>query len=95
MTISAIISTYNEEKRIAYALESLMWCDEIILLDKKSQDKTVEIASSFGNKVQIFEIENKPYFDPNEWTFLVNKTNSVPTMVSCCIKKFKYEEEDV
>jgi glycosyltransferase involved in cell wall biosynthesis len=66
MTISAFLPVFNEEKRIESALESLMWCDEIILVDKHSTDRTVEIASSFGNKVKIYSVKNTEAYDVSE-----------------------------
>ncbi|MDZ7765520.1 MAG: glycosyltransferase [Melioribacteraceae bacterium] len=45
--ISAIIIAGNEEKNIRPCLESVKWCDEIILVDSGSSDKTVEIAKEF------------------------------------------------
>ena len=49
--ISATIITFNEEKNISRCLKSLDFCDEIIVVDSLSTDKTVEIAKSFGAKV--------------------------------------------
>ena len=51
MKISAVIITKNEEQNIQECLESLIFCDEIIVIDDNSTDKTVEIAKSFGAKV--------------------------------------------
>lgn len=40
--LSAIVLTKNEEKNIKDCLQSLSFCDEIIVVDDYSQDKTVE-----------------------------------------------------
>jgi glycosyltransferase involved in cell wall biosynthesis len=50
-TISAIIVCFNEEKKIAPCLESLRWCDEIVVVDSFSTDRTVEICRRFTDKV--------------------------------------------
>lgn len=42
--VSALILTYNEEKKIAGCLESLAWADEIIVVDALSTDRTKEIC---------------------------------------------------
>ena len=68
MKISAFLSLFNEEYRIRYTLQSLQWCDEIIVVDKNSTDKTVEICKSYGAKV--FEMENSSSYDPSELNFL-------------------------
>ena len=50
-SISAFVITFNEEIHIQACLESLSFCDEIVVIDSFSSDKTVEIAESFGAKV--------------------------------------------
>ncbi|PZU86351.1 MAG: glycosyl transferase [Chryseobacterium sp.] len=56
MELSGLIITYNEEKNIREVLECFDICDEIIVVDSFSTDKTLEIASEFP-KVKI--IQNK------------------------------------
>jgi glycosyltransferase involved in cell wall biosynthesis len=50
--ITALITTFNEEKNIADCIKTLLWCEEILVVDSYSQDQTVELARSFpGVKV--------------------------------------------
>lgn len=49
--ISVFLITFNEEKNIGKTLDKLTWCDEIIVVDSFSTDRTVEIAEQFGAKV--------------------------------------------
>jgi glycosyltransferase involved in cell wall biosynthesis len=51
MKISATIITYNEERNLPRAIESLRCCDEIVVLDSGSSDRTVEIAQNLGARV--------------------------------------------
>jgi glycosyltransferase involved in cell wall biosynthesis len=51
MKISATIITCDEERNIARAIESLRCCDEILVLDSGSVDRTVEIATQLGARV--------------------------------------------
>lgn len=51
MKISATIITFNEERNIARAIESLRCCDEIVVVDNGSVDRTVEIAEKLGARV--------------------------------------------
>jgi glycosyltransferase involved in cell wall biosynthesis len=51
MKISATIITCNEERRIARTIESLRCCDEIVVVDSGSTDRTVEIAQQLGARV--------------------------------------------
>ncbi len=51
MKISATIITYNEERNIARAIESLRCCEEILVVDSGSNDRTCEIAEKLGARV--------------------------------------------
>ena len=48
MKITATIITLNEERNIARAMESLRCCDQIVVLDSGSVDRTVELATKLG-----------------------------------------------
>ena len=50
-SISAYIYAFNEERNIADCIRSVEWCDEIIVVDSHSKDRTVEIARSLGARV--------------------------------------------
>ena len=52
MKISATIITFNEERNLSRVIESLRWCDEILVLDSGSNDRTVEIAANLGARVE-------------------------------------------
>lgn len=47
-SVSAFIVCCNEEHNIKRCLESVTWCDEIIIVDSGSTDATLEICKSFG-----------------------------------------------
>ena len=51
MKISATLITCDEERNIARAIESLRCCDEIVVVDSGSLDRTVELASKLGARV--------------------------------------------
>jgi glycosyltransferase involved in cell wall biosynthesis len=51
MRISATIITYNEERNIARVIESLRCCDEIVVVDSGSSDRTCELAEKLGARV--------------------------------------------
>lgn len=52
--ISGIITTLNEEKNIAEAIRSLQRvCDEVVVVDSNSTDRTVEIAESLGARTYL------------------------------------------
>lgn len=49
--ISAIVTTYNEEKNIENCLNSIKWADEILVIDSFSTDNTVALCEKFGARV--------------------------------------------
>lgn len=56
-TLSTIIITKNEEKQIKACIESVLWSNEIIVLDSGSTDHTVKICREFAPKVKLFETD--------------------------------------
>lgn len=59
MRVSAVVITRNEQANIARCLESLRFCDEVIVLDCFSTDRTVEIAKRYTS--QVHQMEWKGY----------------------------------
>lgn len=49
--VSACIVTLNEADRIGECLGSVDWCDEIVVVDSHSTDRTREIAAGLGARV--------------------------------------------
>ena len=49
--ISVTIISFNEELKIARAIESVKWADEILVVDSGSTDRTKEIARQAGARV--------------------------------------------
>jgi hypothetical protein len=47
-TIAACLVVRDEQERLPAALESVAFCDELIVVDSGSQDRTVEIATKAG-----------------------------------------------
>jgi glycosyltransferase involved in cell wall biosynthesis len=80
--ISIIIPVKNEEKNLKKSLSSVLWADEIFVVDSNSTDKTLEIANDFKTKIVQFEfngtwpkkknwsLENLPF--KNEWVFVLD-----------------------
>ena len=65
MKITATIITLNEERNIARAIESLRCCDEILIIDSGSIDRTVELAQNLG--VQVIEAGWLGYAAQKNW----------------------------
>jgi len=83
--ISAVVLTRNEEKNIAKCLQSLSWCNEIILIDDNSNDNTDKIARSFKAKVYQRKLNNNYSQQRNfglkkaqyDWVFFIDADERV------------------
>ncbi len=51
LPISATLITFNEERNIEEALQSLSWVDEIVIVDSGSSDDTVKICRKFTDRI--------------------------------------------
>jgi glycosyltransferase involved in cell wall biosynthesis len=51
MSVSVVILTLNEEETLPACLASVKWCDDIVVFDSFSIDRTVEIARGAGARV--------------------------------------------
>ena len=72
LPITATIITYNEENNIEHTLKSLNICNEIILVDSCSSDKTVNIAMKYTNNIYIRKFDNFA----NQRNFAISKANN-------------------
>lgn len=55
---SVLILTLNEEKNLPTCLASIKGCDDIVVLDSGSTDRTVPIAEAAGARVFVHPFEN-------------------------------------
>lgn len=93
--ISAVVIAKNEEKIIGKCLESLAWCDEIVVVDDFSSDNTVAIAKSQGARVFRKRLNNNFAKQRNyglkqamgDWVLFVDADEIVPKALALEIKK--------
>ena len=55
MTISVVMIVKNEEKMLGKCLESVKEADSIVIVDTGSEDKTVEVAKKYTDKIFHFK----------------------------------------
>ena len=49
--VSVLILTFNEEVNLPTCLKSLAWCDDIVVFDSFSTDRTLDIAKAAGARI--------------------------------------------
>lgn len=59
MKLSAVIIAKNAEDMIGACLDSVAFCDEIVIIDGGSEDKTIEIAKK--KKVNVFSVNGEDF----------------------------------
>jgi (heptosyl)LPS beta-1,4-glucosyltransferase len=62
ISISAVLTVRNEEKKIAACLESVKWADEIVVVDDESTDNTSKIARKYTENV--YQHKSVGYVEP-------------------------------
>ena len=78
--VSGVVTSFNEEHNIRQCVESLQWCDEIVVVDSFSTDRTPEIVREMP-RVRFFQ---RTYYGAgaqknwalrhvrNDWVFLLD-----------------------
>jgi glycosyltransferase involved in cell wall biosynthesis len=56
--VSVLILTLNEEANLDGCLDSVAWCDDIVVVDSGSSDRTTQIATARGARVVRRDFDN-------------------------------------
>jgi len=79
MKLTAVILTRNEAENVAACIQSLAWCDEIVVFDSFSDDQTTELAEAAGARViqhpfRDFAHQRNAALEAveSDWTFFVD-----------------------
>lgn len=59
MKISGVIIARNEENMIADAIDSLKFCDEVVVIDNNSTDRTKELSEKL--RAKVFNVSNEDF----------------------------------
>jgi glycosyltransferase involved in cell wall biosynthesis len=97
--ISAIILTKNEVCNIKRCIESLQWCNEVIIVDSGSTDGTTQLAESLG--ISVFTHIQPPPFKiseqrnwalenchlKSEWVLFIDADEVIPSNLATEIER--------
>lgn len=91
--ITVLIHTLNEEKNIRNCLECVKWAEDIVIIDMYSDDRTVDIAREYTDRIYFHE--RMKYVEParqfglkqarNEWVLVVDADELVPVSLCECL----------
>lgn len=93
--ITAIVLSHNDENTIERTLTSIAFCDERIVIDDFSGDKTTDIAASLGVKVYQRQLKNNFAAQRNfgltkatgEWVLFIDSDEVVSRALATEIQK--------
>lgn len=99
MKVSCVVLTHNEEKNIAACLDSLAWCEEIIVMDDFSDDATTSKAQEKGAVVYQRKVDHDFAKQRNKaleiakspWILYVDADERVPEQLAEEIKNLGTE----
>lgn len=100
MLITATIITFNEAENISAACESVIWADEILVVDSESTDATREIAEDCGARVIVnpwpgFSRQKQFAVDAasHDWIFSLDADERVSPELKSSIDKVRQANE--
>jgi glycosyltransferase involved in cell wall biosynthesis len=96
LPISALVVSRNEGNLLADCLQSISFCDEIMLIDLESNDDTIEVAKKFthliisAQKVEMVEHLFPEYIPQlkNEWVMLIDPDERIDPKLELDIRDF-------
>ena len=96
LPISALVASRNEGNLLADCLQSISFCDEIMLIDLESIDDTIELAKKFTHRIitaqKVEMVEHLfPEYIPqlrNEWVMLIDPDERIDPKLELDIRDF-------
>jgi len=94
LKLSVIIPAFNVERTISECIRSVLWADEILVVDSFSTDRTVQIAENLGAKViqhkYIYSAKQKNWAIPHashDWILVLDSDEIATPVLSDEIRK--------
>ena len=89
MKVSAVVVCFNEERNIERCLRSLLWADEIVVVDSYSTDNTISICKRYTDRIYQRKWpginKQKEYavsLTKNKWVFVLDADEVVSDELS-------------
>lgn len=99
--LTVLIPCYNEEKTIEACLQSVLWADEILVVDSFSTDRTLDIVRQYTDRILQHEYVNsatqKNWAIPQAkhgWVLIVDCDERIPSALRDEIKELLRKEPD-
>lgn len=93
-TLSAVVTTFNNAGTLSKCLESLTFCDEIIVLDSDSSDATREIAARYQARIFIepfkgYGLQKQSAIDKaaSDWVLLLDADEFIDIAAAGIVRK--------
>jgi glycosyltransferase involved in cell wall biosynthesis len=101
LPISVIIHTKDADQTLDRCIKSVLWSNDIVVIDMHSTDKTVAIAKKYTNS--IFLVEDVGFADParnfglskakNHWILVLDADEETPASFTSLLPKLMKQEE--
>lgn len=93
-SISVAIITKNEEERLPDCLRSASFADEVVVVDSGSEDKTLQVAESFGARIIVepwrgYSGQKQFAVDrcTHDWVLILDADERVPDRTASIIRE--------
>jgi glycosyltransferase involved in cell wall biosynthesis len=98
--ITAILYTHNDAARLGRALETLLPCDEIVVVDRGSTDATLRVAREYGATIRTASPNHAPAVHlasaRYDWALYLLPSESLTEGLEASLFEWKlYEARDV
>lgn len=91
LRLTALIHTQNDALRLGRALETLYPCDDILIVDRGSHDRTLEVAREYGVRVLTATSALPPgqFLDHEQWLLCLEPCESVSESLAASLYEWK------